>query len=280
MAPRRPLPWFPIVMAMVVGAAVAGIIGWRLSLQTVESEITAKQAALKKLVLSGRIPPNQEVMDYLTSRQASVEQRYRRWVEMVAAAPAAEAAAADPQLFFQEQFHEVQRMLERLAAARTIPAPEQLGFPKELPPSDTVPRLLVQLTLIQESAEVVFEQGVAAIASFKIEDPQAVPEEDGSGTFLLRLPVRVRMTCTLPQLMKILGAFQLAHPLIDVRALRVSTGTDPDSLDAELLLCRYLVMAAKPEAVPVEEGKASAGKKKTLRSKTSSPAPQKERSSP
>lgn len=259
---RRPIAWFPLMMAMLSGAALAGAIGWRVSLQALEGQIHTKQDALKKLVLSGRIPPNEEVMGYITSRQASVERRYRRWVEAVAAPPLADAAAADPQVYFQERYHEIQRMLERLAAARTTEVPQLLGFPKELPPSDTVPRLLVQLALIQETAELMFGQGVALLASLKIQDPVMVPEDQGTSTFLMRLPVEVRFVSTLPQLMKILGALQLAQPIIDVRTLRVNQGAAPETLDVQLVCSRYLVMAAAPEQVPAQDTKAGAKKKK------------------
>ena len=251
MAPRRSITWGPVIGAMVAGAALAGIMGWRLNVQGLEHRIGEKRSALKKLTLSGGIPPNQEVMDYLTSREASLQARYQEWLRRVTTLPPAEAASADPQLYFQEQFHEVQRTLERLAAARTMNVPEQLGFPKELPPSDTVPRLLVQLSLIRELAELIFEQGITSLASFKIEDPEPVPEEGGEGAFLVRLPVRVRLTGSLPQLIKILGAIERVSPLIDLRAIQVVSGTAPESLDVDLLLARYLAMAQEPpEAVP------------------------------
>ena len=153
---RRVVPMGPLIGAMVVGAAVTGGIVWRLNLTAIDVQISAKASALKKMVLSGKIPPNEEVMEYLTSRQQSLEQRYLRWLEQVATAPLAEAATADPQLYFQEQFHEVQRTLERLATARAMTVPEQLGFPKELPPSDTVPRVLIQLSLLHKVAAPLF----------------------------------------------------------------------------------------------------------------------------
>ena len=247
MAAKRPMPWILLLVATVSGASLVGGITWWASVQTTEYRIEEKRTDLKKLVLSGGIPPNQEVMDYLNSRNAAIEQRYQEWLKRVTIRPPVEATGSDPQLYFQEQFHEVQRTLTRLAAARSLPAPEQLGFPKELPPSDTVPRLLGQLALIQESASLIFEQGVSALASLKVEDPEVVPEEKGEGTLLLRLPVRVRLTCSLPQLMKILGALERTPQLIDVRALRLAMGTTPETLEVELVLCRHLVMASAQE---------------------------------
>ena len=248
MATRRPIPLMPLVGAMVAGAALTGVLAWRLNLQTIESEIQDKRSGLKKLVLSGRIPPNEQVMEYLTARQGSLERRYQQAVAFATPPPLGETASADPQLHFQEQFHEVQRTLERLATARSMSVPELLGFPKELPPSDTVPRLLAQVSLIQETAPLVFESGVASLSAFKIEDPATVSGEGEEDPFLLRLPVRVRMTTTLPQLMKVLAALQRVNPLIDVLALRVVSGVAPEDLEVELLLSRYLVTAALPEA--------------------------------
>ena len=254
MAQRRPVPMGALVGAMVVGAAVAGGIFWRLNLTAIDGQITTKTSALKKLVLSGRIPPNEEVMEYLTSRQDSLERRYQRWLQRVASVQVAEASSADPQLYFQEQFHEVQRTLERLATARAMAVPEQLGFPKELPPSDTVSRLLIQLSLIKEAAALIFEQGVAGLSSFKIEDPQTVPEPEGEEPFLIRLPVRVRLSASLPQLMKVLGAIQRANPLIDVLAIRIAPATvqapPPNSLMGG--------QAAAPDAPPNGTAQATA----------------------
>ena len=252
MAQQRPLAWIPLVGALLVGVTLAGLAGWWVNLRSIEDQIQETRAALKKSRLSGGIPPNQEVLEYLTSRQSALQQREQHWLELIAAPPLAEAASADPQLYFQERVHELQRTLERLAAARTMPVPEQLGFPKELPPVDTVARLLVQLSLIQEAAELILEQGVNALASLKIDDPEAVPAEEGGEPFLTRLPVRVRLTSSLPDLMKVLGALERVHPLIDVRAIRVLGGGASGPLEVELLLARYLVLAASPESAATD----------------------------
>ena len=240
--------WVPLLSGMIASAALTGVIGWRLNLQGLDGQIEEKEASLKKLVLSGGIPPNQEVTDYLNTRQALFDQRYQHWMKLVASPAMSEAAKTDPQLYFQEQFHEVQQKVQRLAAARSMPVPEQLGFPKGLPPSDTVPRLLAQLALIQEASTLILEQGVTALTSLKVEDPEPVPEAEGMTSFLTRLPVRVRLTSTLPELMVVLRAMERARPLIDVRAITVATASKLDLLDVELLLSRYLVMAAVQES--------------------------------
>ncbi len=258
MAQRRPIAWLPVVGALLGGAALTGVVAWRLNLEAIEGQIKDKHAALKRLALSGKIPPNEEVMQYLTARQRALEHRYQDWVSMVAAPPLSEAASADPQLYFQEQFHEVQRTLERLAAARKMTVPEQLGFPKELPPKDTVPRLLIQLSLMREAASLIFDQGVAVLASLKIEDPEAVADAEREGTFLTRLPVRVRLGATLPQLMKVLSAIQRTAPLIDVRNLRLATSDVPNTLDVELVLARYQVAAVNFDTLGEPGGASSA----------------------
>lgn len=251
---KRPIPWPALLMGALVASAALGVIGWRLSLQELERQTSAKRASLKKLTLSGGLPPNQQVMEYLQSRQQSLERSYQHWVKAVAVPPVADAASANPQLYFQERFREGQRMLERLASARGLTVPELLGFPKELPPSDTVPRLLMQLSLIQEAAGLVFAQGVGSLASLKVEDPESVLEDESQAVFVLRLPIRVRLAGTMPQIMKALGAMERAQPLIDVRALRVANNaTAEDQLDAELLLARYVVIAAAPESLSAEE---------------------------
>jgi hypothetical protein len=271
-AAGRPVAWGPLLVAMIVGAAAAGVVAWRVNLQSIDRQIKAKRSSLKKLSLSGGIPPNDEVMTYLTARQASVQRGYDYWLRAVAADGLTDAARADPQLYFQEKFHEVQRTLEKLAAARTMPAPEQLGFPKDLPPSDTVPRLLVQLSLIQEAATLMLEQEIESLASLRVEDPETVYAEDGETPFLMRLPVRVRLTCSLSGLMKILALFERAEPVIDVRALRVASGGDgAETLTAELQLARYLVMAPTEQPAPEDEERAPK-KKRSKRARTAPPA--------
>ena len=299
MAPARAMAWPSMVGAMVASVVLTGVVGWRISLESVSAQIKAKRSAIKKLVLSGNIPPNQAVADYFTFRQGALEQRYQLLIKAVDAVPMTEAAKADPQLYFQEQLHEVQRTLERLAAARQIPVPEQVGFPKDIPPSDTVPRLLIQLSLVKEAAELIIEQGIAVLPSLKIEDPEPVAEDGGEGPLLMRLPVRVRFTASLPQLIKLFGALERAQPLIDLRAIRMQTpssgvpkaekaqktdstdtaqaaSTDtaaqalPDQLDVELLLARYLVVAlpvselSHAEESPSNTAKSPLVKKKKL----------------
>lgn len=268
MAPRRPAGWTPLVLAVGVTAAGAAVMGWRVYVSSVQARIRDRQAALKKLVLSGKIPPNQQVMDYLTARDAALQTRYQHWLKAVTATPLAEAASADPQLYFQEQFHDVQRTLERLASARGLAVPEQLGFPKELPPSDTVPRLLVQLSLMKELAEAIFAQGVGELVSLKIEDPDSMADQDDASPFLIRLPVRVRLVATLPQFMKVLAAVDRMSPLVDVRAMRVATAQTPEHLDVELLVSRCLVAPASTVEAPTPPEKTAASSPK----KGSSPA--------
>lgn len=246
MAPKRPVSFVPLIAATAGGAVLAGVIAWRLNLQAVERRIQLTQAGLKKLSLTHGIPPNQEVMDYLTARGAALEARYQSWAKAATAPPLAAAVLADPQLYFQEHLHEVQQMLEREAAARSLPVPEQLGFPKELPPSDTVPRLLAQLSLINELTTLMFEQGVAKLSSFKIEDPEMVLEDGEPRVFLVRLPVRVRLTSSLPQLMQVLGAIERSASLIDLRALRINPLAASDQLEVELVLARSLLAASAP----------------------------------
>lgn len=258
MAARRAIPWASVIGAMAVGATITAVAAWRLNVQAIDGQIKEKQSALKRLALSGRIPPNEDVMQYLTDRQAALERRDRTWVAMVASPPPPAAALADPQLYFQEQFHEVQRTLERLAAARTLPVPESLGFPKELPPKDTVPRLLVQLSLLQDTATLIFDQEVAALQSLKIEDPETVPDPERKGTALMRLPVRVRCSASLPQLMKMLAALQRTTPLIDVRAMTMASGSRPETLDVEIVVARYLIIdAPEREAAPDQKPSAA-----------------------
>ena len=263
MTPSKPMPLGAMLTAVLAGAALTSFVVWRANMASLEHAVNAKRAAVKKLALSGGIPPTQDVMDYLTERQQALEQRYNGWLEAIAAPEAAEAAQADPQLYFQERVHDLQRSLEQLAAARQITAPTALGLPKELPPTDTVPRFLSQLQLAQQAVELVFAQDVGAVTSFKIEDPEPIPAEEGSDTFLLVLPVRIRFAGTLDQTMKVLGALDRVRPLIDVRSVKLAPAADTAQLDAELLLARYTVMAVT--AKPVDSETQSSATKKSKR---------------
>ncbi len=240
----RAVGWGPLGVAMVMGAVLVSVIVWRMNLQRVERQVAEKRQAIKRLMLSGGIPPNEAVIDYLTTRERALQHQYQELLGRIAQSLPTDAVSnTDPQLSFQQQVHDVQRTLERLAAARTMPVPEQLGFPKELPPSETVPRLLIQLGLVQEAAELIFQQGVEAFASVKLEDPEPVQAPEGETSFLTRVPVRVRVTGSLTQMMKLLAALEQRRPLIDVRTLRLLSSASAERLDAELILARYLVHA-------------------------------------
>lgn len=252
---KPPVVWGPIIAATLLGATVAGIIGWQIGLRAMAGQIEQKRAGLKKLTVTGRVPPNEEVSGYLKTRQAKLDAQYRYWQERIAAPPLSAAAAADPQLFFQEQVHGLQRTLERLAEARKAKTPEQLGFPKELPPSDTVPRLLAQLSLLETVAELAYERGISDLSALKIDDPEPLPSPEGEGAYLTRVPVRARMTGTLAQLTDLLSVLQRQKPLIDVRGVRLQRGDTGGRLDAEIILARYLVAPARPGGTEKAKGR-------------------------
>jgi len=235
-------------------------------LETIDRALEGKRAALKTLHLSGRLPPNREVVDYLKGRSAALEAQYQTGLKLATVSAALRQGQADPQLYFQQRVHEVQRTLERLAAARGMKTPEQLGLPKELPPVDVVPRLLLQLELIQDASDLVVAQGISQLVSVKVEDPQTVaaPAEDGE-SFLLRLPVRLRLNCSLDTLVKVLGVLDRAKPMVGLQALRLrlpaqsATGqagqpSDAADLDVELVVARYVATAPDVEAAAQEPG--------------------------
>jgi hypothetical protein len=137
---------------------------------------------------------------------------------------------------------------------------------------------------------------VAALASFKIEDPQTVPQPEGEEPFLIRLPVRVRLSASLPQLVKVLGAIQRANALIDVLAIRIAPTTvqpaaSPEApsneaaqapaagmptagsehVEIELLLSRYLVTGQAQEP-PGDEEEAVESASRAVKGKTAVPS--------
>ena len=253
-SPPRPVAWMLVGSTALMMTVLGGVILWRVSLSAADREIQEKRSALKKLTLSGGVPPNQEVRDYLVSRQAAIEKRYQDRLKMVTFSPPEGATGDEAQLYFRERSHELQRTLERLAKARAVAVPEQLGLPKELPPPDVVPPLLVQLTLMQEAATLMFDQGPVAIASLKIEEPEPVAKQGTEEPFLLRLPVRIRLSGSLPQMLKVLSALQRAEPMVDLRGIRLSPGEAPDTLDAEIVVARYLAVApAEPSGEDASE---------------------------
>ena len=252
---RKPIPWGPVAIAVGATVAVLAVVSWYGSLKFFDREIQQIRADLKKSVVSGRVPPTQEVMDYLQQRQGRLQERYNYWVDFVTAPSADAAVTADLQLMFQEQLHDVQQMLQRVTAARGMTVPEQLGFPKELPPSEAAPRLLAQLTLIKDVTTILFDQGLISLNAVKLEDPETVTEQEAAETkdkdqhpFLIRLPIRVRLTATLPQVIRILGAMQQSTHLIDVRSARLLSNDTNDHLELELILARYLQAPSLPRA--------------------------------
>ena len=269
MSPPRKAPVGALAGAVLAGAFAATFIAWHLHMQAMNAQIAQKRSALEKLAVSGRIPPNQDVMDYLTAREATLQDRYRYWETLVVAPLSDDNVRTDPQLYFQEQLHDVQGTLERLAKARGLATPEQLGFPKELPPSDTVPRLLVQLALIEDVAKLVLTQGVTSLSSFKVDDPETIAERDSEQSFLMRLPVRVRLGGPLPVIMKVLGALQHARPIIDVQGVRMATGSSSENVEAELVVSRYLVLASPRGSETPEDNQDAA--EPTTRTPTSKP---------
>ncbi len=232
-AVRVSLSW-PMLIGLVVLLGVGGAVGaWHLRVQGLDGELDAKRKVLKNLHLGGRLPPNREVMAYLTARTEALDAQYRDALAWIGTAPTA-LAGRDPQLLFQERVHEVQSTLARLTTARGLEVPTLLGLPKELPPADVAPRFLLQLDLAQELADLVLSvREVTALESLKVEDLEIV--ESGIAehpSFLTRLPVRVRFVGTLRGVTKVLALIDHAKPIIDVASLRVAAPKEPEPAPA------------------------------------------------
>ncbi len=259
MTTRRAASIAPVLLAVVMTAVVLGAVVWRIHLHSLEEQIAQKKSALKRLSVSQGIAPTEDVFAYLKERDEALLKAYHQWLDRIVVADTAETASADLQLFFQERVHEVQRALERLAAGRNVAVPEMIGLPKELPPTETVPRLLAQLALAQAATGLILEQGTIPVSTIKLEDPEPVNGVDSRAVLLTRVPLRVRMTSTLPQLMRMLEAFGRARPLIDVRALRLVGGAQgTDLLESELLLARYLPTTQLDALLEMEEAETQA----------------------
>lgn len=235
-----------IWILVLVGGMLAGSALWWLGLQRMERQITDRTQQLGSLRLTGRVPPNRDVMAYLTRRTNVLQQHYEQARSLVAPPVPDVTRAEDPQVMFQERVHSVQRTLERLAAAHGMPLPQQLGFPKELPPAEAVPRFLMQLGLIEGLAESLMTiEGMTQLTSFKAEDPYLI-EGLGEGDSITALPVEVHVTCSSPALAKLLPLVTRAEPLMTLERIRVAAPVQTSTgavlpLEVELVVMRYLI---------------------------------------
>ena len=231
-----------LLLSMAAAAAIAAGVWIKMELARLDGAIAQAHAAVKTLAIGGRLPSAPDVAAYLSERGRALEAHYAAAREWLTAPSEAAAAGVDPQLYFQQRMHEVQQRLERLAVARQLSVPSMLGLPKELPPSDAVPRFLVQVRVIEELAEVVFaESGVSRIESFKVEDPQPLPAPgEEAQSFLLRLPVRVRLACPIEALAKVLGRLERVHPLINLESLHLAANGHDGEMLIDLSAARYL----------------------------------------
>jgi hypothetical protein len=238
----------PILMAGILlgGAVLLAGVFWQWTLRGIAQEIAQYQTSLKTLQLSGRVPPNREVMAYLTQRGEQLHASYRQAMAVVAPAAGRLAVGADPQLAFQERVHEVQRTLERLTTARGMSIPLELGLPKELPPPDSVPRFLMQLALMEGLAELAMTvDGVSQLTSFQVEDPRPIAADAREGApIVMELPVQMHVTCSLSALMQLLRQIERAQPVMALQRIQVlssSSAATPAAgpLDVELIVARY-----------------------------------------
>ena len=223
---------------------MAGVTwGWRV--QALDRAIQDTRNNLKKLHVGERVPPNREVMDYFTQRADALTHQYDAALKRLTVGSADQllAGQADPQLYFQERLHEVRGALERTAKARNMEAPLFLGLPKELPPVDAVPRFVVQVGLMQDIGErLMAVPGVAQVVSLKADDPQEVePLQKGDESFLMRLPVRVRVQCSLEALGTLLSVWSHSTPVVELQEVHVNHPPATPTLDVECVVARYVV---------------------------------------
>ncbi len=263
-AARQPASWSWAMVTAAVAGAVAGVVAWQLRLHAIDDMITHKRSAMKQLQLKG-VPPDPEVVDYLTNRETQLESQYREQLAALAPSLPTGESQANSQLYFQERVHDIQQTLDHLATAQGLELPTVLGLPKELPPVDAVPRFLTQLGIIEDTAKLLAAvNGISQVRSFKVDDPQPVPAVEGAESFLVALPVRIRLTCSLQAVSRLLGVLDRATPAMDLAGVRIVTpptppssdapagpASEPVGLDVELVVARYQVTA--PELGPSTE---------------------------
>jgi hypothetical protein len=235
---------WPIVFVFILsGIGLAGFIFWKFSLQALDEEITQKRSSIKLLKVGGGLPPNQEVLDYLSKRTLALESDYKSLVGLLDSS-VNDSIGASPQLYFQQRLHDVSRLLEKMASARGIGVPQAIGFPKELPPPESVSRLLVQLALIEDVAKIVMADTASVLSSVKIEDPRPVPKTDEEKNFLIRVPVRIRLSCSVKSLAGMLGSVEGMKPITSLDGVRVRHLAEPlqEMVEVELELSRFLII--------------------------------------
>ena len=132
--------WSALISGGVGTALLIGVVGWRVSLSAMDHQIGQTRQALKRLHVGHQLPPSREVTDYLTTRQRALETRHDATLLMTTDSLAALPGQTVSPLYFQQRVHEVQRLLERVSASRGMNVPLSLGLPKDIPPTEAVPR--------------------------------------------------------------------------------------------------------------------------------------------
>ncbi len=261
----------PTQMLLVAGLATllgVGALGWWVQVQRLDHLAVEKRKGLKKLQVGDQVPPNQEVVDYFTTRTDALARRYEDALKRLTAGSVTSLVSGqgDPQLYFQQRLYEARGVLERTAKARGMEPPTLLGLPKELPPPDAVPRFLAQVGLMQEAGERIMAlKGVTQVVSLKAEDPQELDAiQKGDEPFLMRVPVRVRVQGSIETMATLMALWTRAAPIVEVRELHVSATPVQQTLELECVLTQYLV--TKPDLEPFKGGEEDAAPRKRARS--------------
>ncbi|MBN1794612.1 MAG: hypothetical protein JW844_06575 [Candidatus Omnitrophica bacterium] len=184
--------------------------------QRMTDTIETDKKMVKRFLLEGDIVPSRQLYQQIEAEQEAFEGYGAQLRKFLDPGFKSLPRGSESGLYFREALFALEKKLDREAKGAGIEIPKSLGFGTELPPVSEVPRLLKQLTLVEQVVTSFISEGATEISEIQLLE---LPAVDGQN--FEEVPVEVRAVVSHGGLLRVLYALNTAQPAVDIRTLRV-----------------------------------------------------------
>ena len=178
--------------------------------------IETNKKMVKRFLLKDEVLPSRRLHDHIKAEQEAFEGYYGQLRKFLDPGFKNLPQGSESGLYFRETLFALEKKLDREAKGAEIGIPKSLGFGTELPSVSDVPRLMKQLSLVEQLVTSFISEGATAIIEIQLLE---FAQEEGQN--FEEVPVEVQVIISNEGLLRVLYALNTAQPAVDIKNIRV-----------------------------------------------------------